>query len=44
MKTESGSLKRVRGEISFDVFLGYRFIFGIFCLSSETGGAERERQ
>ena len=35
VKTESGSLKRMGCEIRFNVFLGYRFVFGIICLRSE---------
>ncbi len=44
MKTESGSLERVSGQIRLHVFLGYPFVFGVLRLRGENRAGERERQ
>jgi hypothetical protein len=44
VKTESGSVERVRGQIRFHVFLGYRFVFGVLRWRSENRAGERKRQ
>ena len=35
VKTESGSVERVSGQIRFHVFLGYRFVFGVLRLRAK---------
>src|SRR5262249_6151829 len=44
VKTESGSLERMSGEVSLYVFLGYRFVFGVLRLRSESRADERKRK
>ena len=44
VKTESGSLERVSGQIRLHVFLGYPFEFGVLRLRGENRAGERERQ
>ena len=44
VKTKSGSLERVSGQIRLHVFLGYPFVFGVLRLRGENRANERERQ
>ena len=44
MKTESGPLQRMSGQIRLYVLFGYRFKFCILCLCSENSTGKRERQ
>jgi hypothetical protein len=43
VKPESGSLKRASGEVTFNVFLGHRFVIGICSLRGEAVGRSQKK-
>jgi hypothetical protein len=42
VEPESGCLKRASGEVTFNIFLGYRFVIGIGGLRGEAASPTHE--